>query len=47
MINNYSRPRSRFSSCGFDWLADARRRMLRHDAATACVLYIPARRRGI
>ena len=36
MIKNFSRPRSRFSNCG--WLADARRRMLRHDAATACVL---------
>jgi len=38
MINNYSRPRSEVSSCGLDWLADARRCVLRHDAATACVL---------
>jgi hypothetical protein len=38
MINNYSRPHSRVFSCGFDWLADARRRVLRHDAETAWVL---------
>jgi len=24
MINSYSRPRSRISICGFDWLADVR-----------------------
>jgi hypothetical protein len=38
MINKYSRPRSRFSSCGFNWLADARR-ALRHESETACVLH--------
>jgi hypothetical protein len=38
MINDYSRPRSWVSRCGFDWLGDAPRRVLRHDAEAACVL---------